>query len=58
MERPVSARYALWRGDRCIDIGTAKQLAERHNIKPKTVYWLASPANKRRGNNRIVAERI
>ena len=55
----MSARYALWKGDRCIDTGTAKELAERRKVKQKTIYWLASPANKRRGDEtRIVAERI
>lgn len=55
----MSARYALWKGDRCIAIGTAKELAEIRKVKRKTIYWLASPANKRRGDsNRIVAERI
>ena len=52
-------RYALWRGDELLMIGTAFEIAEKLVIKPKTVRWLASPAAKRRDNGKhMVAERI
>ena len=34
--------YALYRGDTFIDLGTTKELAEKHNITPKTIRWLAT----------------
>lgn len=34
--------YAMYKGDTFIDLGTAKELSKRHNIKVKTLYWLAS----------------
>lgn len=53
------AKYALWRGDECLGIGTAGELAEKMGVKAETIRWYASPANKRRDNGRhIVAERI
>ena len=52
-------RYAMWKGDQVIAIGTAKELAERFGVTVKTIRWLASPAAKRRDTGkRLVAERI
>lgn len=34
--------YAMYKGDTFIDLGTAKELSKRHNIKVKTLYWLAT----------------
>lgn len=42
--------YALYKGDRFIDLGTTKELSERTGISPTTLRWYTSPANmKRRG---------
>ena len=41
-----SMRYI--NGDKFICVGTAKEIAKKLNIKPRTVWWLTSPANKRR----------
>lgn len=30
--------YAIYKGDTFIDIGTAKELAARHNLKVGTIY--------------------
>lgn len=55
----MSARYAIWKGDECIAVGTAKELAKRLGVKVKTIYWMASPANRKRDNgHHRVAERI
>ena len=55
----VSARYAVWKGDQCIAIGTAKELAKKFGVTAKTIRWYASPAAKRRDNGRHkVAERL
>lgn len=53
------ARYALWKGDQIIAIGTAYQLAEKLGVTTKTIKWYSSPAAKRRDTgNHTVAERI
>lgn len=36
MSRPAAV-FALYRGDRFIDLGTAKELEERTGIKPSTI---------------------
>lgn len=55
----MKIRYAVWKGDQCIGVGTAKELAEKFGVKPKTVRFWASPAAKRRDKGkRKVAERI
>lgn len=55
----MSARYAIWKGDECIAIGTAKELAKRFGVTVKTIRWWASPAAKRRDKGKSkVAERI
>ena len=33
--------YALYRGDTFVDIGTARELAEKHNTTMKVIHWLA-----------------
>ena len=52
-------RYALYKGEELLCIGTAAELAIRLGVELKTIYFYASEANKRRDNgNRLVAERI
>lgn len=53
------ARYALWRGDQLLGIGTAKELAKKRGCKIETIRWYATKANKLRDNgHHIVAERV
>ena len=53
------SRYALWRGDECVGVGTAKELAEQLGVKVRTIWWYVSPSCKRRDKGKnIVAERI
>ena len=46
--------YALYRGDTFIDLGTAKELAGKHNTTVKVIQWLAhsKKAEKARENCR------
>ena len=44
--------FALYKGDEFIDIGTAKELAKKRNVKPDFIKYLSTPANKRRIANR------
>ena len=40
--------YAIYKGDKFIDIGTAKELAEKRNVKPETIEFYASPSYLKR----------
>lgn len=40
--------YALYKGDTFIDLGTAKELAEKYNVTPKRIRYLSTLANRRR----------
>lgn len=44
--RPV--KYAVYKGEELLAIGTSYQLAEKLNVKRETVKWWASPTNRRR----------
>jgi len=51
--------YALYRGDEFVDVGTAEELAERHNIKPETVRWMSTPSYQKRGTeDKLMAYKI
>ena len=57
----AEAVFALYRGDKFVDMGTKKELAERHNVKPTTIGFYATPAYKKRiigKQNVFVAIRI
>lgn len=43
--------YAIYKGDKFLDIGTKKELAKRFNVKPETIGFLASPSQLRRLKN-------
>ena len=38
--------YALYKGDKFIDLGTVKQLARTLNVKPETIRRYATPTHK------------
>lgn len=40
--------YAIYKGDKFIDIGTAKELAKKCNVKPETIEFYASPSYLKR----------
>lgn len=51
--------FALYRGDEFIDVGTARELSEKHSISTQSIYWMATPANhKRDRGNRLLAIRL
>lgn len=40
--------FALYKGDEFIDLGTAKELADKYNVTPKYIRFLSTPSNKKR----------
>jgi len=40
--------FALYKGEKVIDIGTAKELAKKCNVKPETIEFYASPSYLKR----------
>lgn len=40
--------YALYKGEECLFIGTARQIAAEKNVKVETIYYLSTPAYQRR----------
>ncbi len=55
--------YALYKGNECLGIGTIKELAQKFNVKEKTISFYSSPAylkrrEKSRLNNYKVAVKI
>lgn len=49
--------YAMYRGDKFIDLGTAKELAERHSTTIKTIWWYAGSRKARtriKGDNGLI----
>lgn len=53
--------YALYKGDRFIDLGTKKYLSELLNVSPKTIAFFLTPTYKKRiegSKDRIIVIRI
>lgn len=44
--------YALYKGDKFIDIGTIQYLSNLLNVTPKTIIFYASPAHLRKLNSK------
>lgn len=49
MPKPVI--YAIYRGDKFIDLETKYQLAEKLNVSPKTINYYSTPMYKKRVKN-------
>lgn len=50
--------YAMYRGDKFIDIGTARELATKYNTTVKYIHWLAgSSVARERKNTRSLGKR-
>ena len=44
--------YAMYKGDRFIDLGTLTYLAEKYHKKQKTLKFLATPSAHKRGSQK------
>lgn len=40
--------YAIYQGDKFLDLGTAEELAKKYNVKKTTIYHWARPAYKKK----------
>ena len=40
--------FAIYRGEKFIDTGTAKELAAKLNVQPRFIRYLSTPAHQRR----------
>ncbi len=40
--------YAVYRGDKFIDLGTKEELATKLNVKPETISFFSRPSYKKR----------
>ena len=40
--------FALYKGDRFIDVGTIPEMAARHNVKAKTLHFYATRIHRKR----------
>ena len=55
----MSTIYMLYKGEKPLIEGTAKELAEQLNVKKETIYFYSSPAyHKRDKGNRLVAVKV
>ena len=48
MIRKNQGIYAVYKGDKFIDLGTKRELAERMHVRPDFIAYLATPSNKKR----------
>ena len=44
--------YAVYKGEDCIAIGTAKECALELGVKPDTIRWMTTPTGKKRFESR------
>lgn len=55
----VKTIYAVYKGDKFLDLGTVDYLSEKFKVKKETVWYWNSPSNKRKmKKNRKVAIKI
>lgn len=45
--------YAVYKGDKFIDVGTAEEIAEKLKIKKRQVYWYASAEQWKKKKHRL-----
>lgn len=43
--------YALYKGEKCLAIGTIKEIAEKMKVKYRTIYFYTMPVYKKRCGN-------
>lgn len=57
----MKKEYALYKGEKCLAIGTIKEIAKQMKVQYSTIYFYTMPTYKRRcknGKNRRVMVRV
>ncbi len=49
--------YAIYKGDKFIDLGTKNELALKMNVKPQTILFFATPTNWKRYEEALLERR-
>lgn len=63
-QRSMTITYVIYKGDEVIIVGSLKEVAQKLNIKTRSVEWLASPVHRRRvtsrgaDSNSLIAVRV
>lgn len=59
MKKKNLNQYAIYKGDYFMFVGNVYECAEYLNVEPKTIYWYASPSQRKRNKSgkRIEIER-
>lgn len=52
MKLMTETDYAMYKGDRFIDLGTLTYLAEKYHKRQKTLKFLATPSAHKRGSQK------
>lgn len=50
--------YAIYKGDEFLDLGTAKELAQKFNVKEKTIHYWHTPTHKKLVKNGMIVIKI
>ncbi len=54
--RTIRTEYAMYRGDRFVDIGTMQELAVKWGVKKSALYFASSPAAHKRHEGRKISK--
>lgn len=49
----MKKEYSIYKGEKEIFVGTIEEVVKHFNVKRKTVYFWATPANKKRADTGI-----
>lgn len=52
-----NAIFAVYKGEKLLVTGTAKECADKLDVNPKYIYWMITPTGKKRLANRKNPER-
>lgn len=50
--------YALYKGDKFIDLGTIKEISARQGMSPNTLRFYAQPVQRRRVTNGYIVIKV
>lgn len=50
--------YAVYKGDEFLDLGTAKELSKKFNVKEKTIHYWSTPTNRKRNKNGMIVIKV